>query len=246
VLIAGFSACYNTIFVTLAHIAPISRMILSPGALLKEIDAQPNTRLRLSGKAYLRSNQKRLFDRCCAHMLAPVLGPMVQLGRLAVWADSGGPTLVALPRVGMDGKIFDQYKIRTMHQGSEGDLVPLELKSRNDDRITRVGRVLRSLSVDEGPQIKNVLLGDMSFVGNRPLPIEKYEAYCRMDLAFGPAYIAGRPGITGLQQINGRGGVGSEQYIELAEQYGEKASLALDADIVWETFGAVARREGAY
>ena len=221
-------------------------MFFSARSFLRDIDAQPGVRRRLSGPAYLRSPQKRLVDRYGAHLLAEACGPIVRLGRLAVYADDRGPTLITLPRVGMDGEEFGQYKIRTMREGSQKQKVVVGPKYPDDPRITRVGGPLRGWSIDELPQLRNVQEGTMSLVGPRPVSPEEFKAFSDMDEDFGPAYIAGRPGMTGLEQVNGRGQLEPHQRIKMIEQYVGEASLALDVEILAKTIKAVVGQEGAY
>jgi lipopolysaccharide/colanic/teichoic acid biosynthesis glycosyltransferase len=154
-------------------------------------------------------------------------------------------------RVGKDGRPFRLYKFRTMvpqaeqqkaalHQHNEG--AGVLFKIRDDPRITKVGARLRRWSLDELPQLINVLLGHMSLVGPRPaLPEEaaKYGDYVRRRLAV-------RPGLTGLWQIHGRSDLSWDEAVRLDLRYVENWSLAFDLLILWKTWPAVARGHGAY
>ena len=154
-------------------------------------------------------------------------------------------------RVGKDGRPFRLYKFRTMVVEAERQKASLELhnegagvlfKIRDDPRITKIGTRLRRWSLDELPQLINVLLGQMSLVGPRPaLPDEaaKYGDYVRRRLAV-------RPGITGLWQIHGRSDLSWDEAVRLDLRYVENWSLALDLLILWKTWPAVARGHGAY
>lgn len=177
---------------------------------------------------------------------------MLLLLALAVRFDSRGPALSRQQRVGADGRTFTMYKLRTMHVGSEALLEELTarndatdgvlFKIRADQRVTRVGRTLRRFSLDELPQLLNILRGDMSVVGPRPpLPheVEKYALEVHRRLLV-------RPGLTGLWQISGRSDLSWDESVRLDLHYVENWSLALDALIVWKTLGAVLHRRGAY
>jgi len=148
----------------------------------------------------------------------------------------------------MDGKEFGQYKIRTMREGSQKQKVVIGPKHPEDSRITRVGGPLRGWSIDELPQLRNVQEGTMSLVGPRPISPEEFKAFSDMDGdgAYAAAYTAGRPGMTGLEQVNGRGQLEPHQRIELIERYVGAASLALDVEILAKTIKAVVGQEGAY
>ena len=194
---------------------------------------------------------KEVMDKIGAALLLAVFAPVLLAIALVVVCDDFGPVLYRQRRVGRGGKPFTILKFRTMvvdadrrlaelHPANEG-AGPL-FKLRRDPRVTRVGRLLRRLSLDELPQLVNVLTGSMSLVGPRPpLPTE-VERY-------GPD--AGRrllvkPGLTGLWQISGRSDLPWEEAIRLDLRYVEDWSLALDAVILWKTARAVFRGQGAY
>ncbi|HUS26111.1 MAG TPA: sugar transferase [Nevskiaceae bacterium] len=200
----------------------------------------------LEGKAYLDSRQKQLLDAYGAHVLYAVAAPFLTMARLAVWAEDKGPTLIGLPRIGKDGKTFYQRKIRSMKPGSEHIPAPVGPKVRDDPRITRVGRVVRKFSVDELPQIGNIKRREMSLVGPRPKSPKEYGAYCELDPDFGPAYTLHLPGLTGLEQINGRAGTTVEERIAHTKQYAEEARLPLDLQVICSTAKAVLTANGAY
>lgn len=120
------------------------------------------------------------------------------------------------------------------------------LKTTGDDRVTRVGRFIRKCSLDELPQLENVREGTMSLVGPRPEPWSEYIGNCAIDRSFGPAYTACLPGLTGLEQINGRADIPQATRIELIKQYAEEACLALDIDILLKTAHSVFAADGAY
>jgi lipopolysaccharide/colanic/teichoic acid biosynthesis glycosyltransferase len=166
--------------------------------------------------------------------------------------DSPGAPLFRQTRVGRHGRDFTVYKLRTMHADAESLLESLRdqneaadgllFKIREDPRVTRVGKVLRRWSLDELPQLWNVVRGDMALVGPRPpLPGEVSQ--------YGPEVarrLLVRPGITGLWQVSGRSNLSWDDSVRLDLYYVENWSLALDAMIVWKTFFAVFRRDGAF
>ena len=133
------------------------------------------------------------------------------------------------------------YKFRTMVTGAERKGLGYEL-ARNDDRITRVGNVLRNFSLDEIPQLMNIIKGDMSLIGPRPMIAAQVDALDQRQMIRQQA----RPGISGWAQVNGRNALSWSERIELDVWYVENWSLALDLIILWKTFPTVLRREGLY
>jgi len=158
---------------------------------------------------------------------------------LAIWAEDRGPIFYIHPRVGKGGKEFPFFKFRTMAVGSDRDGYNL---SAGDARITRVGAFLRRWSLDELPQLLNVLRGEMSLIGPRPTlayQVAEYTPRQRERLSV-------RPGLTGLAQVSGRNSLTWPERIELDLQYIEGYSLALDARILLKTVTAVVHPEGIY
>ena len=180
-------------------------------------------------------------DRAVATVLLFLLSPFLIGLSLLILVSSGWPALFIQERVGKDGKVFRLYKFRTMVR----DAVHLGLGTtvgKSDDRITWVGRWLRSWSLDELPQVLNVLKGDMSLVGPRPTleyQVAKYTPFQRRRLEM-------KPGITGWAQVNGRNTLPWPQRIELDVWYVDHFSLWLDLRILWRTVGVFLRREGLY
>ncbi len=175
---------------------------------------------------------KRVFDIFLALLILLVLWPVFLLVALAVKIDSEGPVIFKQKRLGLDGKVFNLYKFRSMCVGAEKGGVYSDNK---DKRITKVGNILRKTSLDELPQAVNVLKGDMSFIGPRPpltyhpWPIEEYsDEQLRM--------FEVRPGITGWAQVNGRKAVEWNRRIELNVWYVDNVSLLLDLKIFFLTF----------
>jgi lipopolysaccharide/colanic/teichoic acid biosynthesis glycosyltransferase len=184
---------------------------------------------------------KRLVDLTLALPGAILTAPIVALLALAVKLESPGHPLYTQTRAGKDGRPFSIYKLRTMITGAEFTGAGLAI-GEGDDRITRTGRFLRRYSLDELPNLWNVVRGEMSIVGPRPtLPsqVEQYTDRQRGRLAV-------KPGITGWAQINGRASLPWAERIELDIWYVEHRSLALDLRILAKTFGMVLSGHGLY
>jgi lipopolysaccharide/colanic/teichoic acid biosynthesis glycosyltransferase len=194
---------------------------------------------------------KTVFDRASAALLLLVASPVLLLIGLAVRIDSRGPAIFSQTRVGRHGRTFRVYKFRTMVNGADtmkqelsdsNEFDSVLFKMRNDPRITRVGRVLRKTSLDELPQLINVVRGDMSLVGPRPcLPSELED----MDAAERRRH-AVKPGITGLWQVSGRSDLAWDESTALDTYYADNWNLATDAAICLRTVKAVTSGKGAY
>jgi len=193
---------------------------------------------------------KSLFDMIVATAALIALSPILAFITLAIVLDDGGPVLFTQTRVGKDGQPFTMLKFRTMVPDAElrkEALLALNesdglFKIPKDPRITTIGSFLRRWSLDEIPQLLNVMLGEMSLVGPRPaLPVETAlysdELNRRLEV---------KPGLTGLWQINGRSDLSREEAVRLDLRYVENWSLALDLQILWKTGAAVANGRGAY
>jgi exopolysaccharide biosynthesis polyprenyl glycosylphosphotransferase len=194
---------------------------------------------------------KGCVDRCLAGVALLVLAPVLLGIGLAVRLTSAGPALYRQERVGMNGRSFTMLKFRSMVVDADSRLEDIRadnisdgllFKMRNDPRVTPVGRWLRRLSLDELPQLFNVLGGSMALVGPRPpLPgeVAKYDSSVSRRLLV-------KPGLTGLWQISGRSDLPWEEAVRLDLRYVENWSLALDLLILWKTGRAVLSRSGAY
>jgi len=194
---------------------------------------------------------KGLFDRCIAAVALILLAPLLAILAGAIRLSDGGPALFTQLRVGKDGHGFKIYKFRTMVVDAEQHKVQLLasndtdgvlFKLRKDPRVTSVGIHLRRWSVDELPQLFNVLVGHMSLVGPRPaLPdeAERYADHVRRRLVV-------KPGLTGLWQVNGRSDLSWDESIRLDLRYVENWSFALDLQILWKTISVLVRGSGAY
>ena len=211
---------------------------------------------------YFEATTKRIYDLLVATFALLITSPIFFLVSLCIKCTSRGSVLYAQTRVGQKGDLFTLYKFRTMKTNSENEvhrnyvtkLIGGEIKKqrqsedeeclyklKNDHRITRVGRFLRIWSLDELPQLLNVLKGDMSLVGPRPplsYEVEKYNAWQlqRLDAL---------PGLTGLWQVNGRSRTTFDEMVRLDIQYIRNASLSRDIKISLQTLKAILRRDGA-
>ena len=194
---------------------------------------------------------KDLFDRSVAAVALVLVSPLLITIAVAVKLSDSGPALFTQTRVGKDGRTFKIYKFRTMVVDAEKRLAELRAKNehdgvlfkmRRDPRITAVGAKLRKWSLDELPQLFNVLLGEMSLVGPRPaLPDEtaQYADHVRRRLVV-------KPGLTGLWQVSGRSDLSWDESVRLDLRYVENWSLALDLQILWKTIAVLLKGSGAY
>ncbi|MFC2472708.1 MAG: sugar transferase, partial [Actinomyces sp.] len=200
-----------------------------------------------------RAAGKALFDRVAGAVGLALISPLLAATAIAIRIDSPGPVFYTQTRVGQNGKPFTMWKFRSMYIDSDarrasvvkagGDAGnEVMFKDRQDPRITRVGRWIRRLSIDELPQLINVVRGDMSLVGPRPaLPVEvaKYDAEALRRLLV-------KPGLTGLWQISGRSDLSWASTVALDRHYVENRGGALDAKIFAGTLRAVIGGKGAY
>lgn len=208
--------------------------------------------ISISGEAdHHRLILKRLMDLIGATAGLLVLFPVLICAALAIKLTSHGPVLYSHERFGLYRRRFRMYKLRTMVQNA--DLLQTELehlneatgpvfKIKQDPRVTRVGRILRRTSIDEIPQLVNVLRGEMSLVGPRPLPMRDVGRFTEATLV---RRFSVRPGLTGLWQISGRSELSFDRWMELDMQYIDQWSLGLDLMIIARTVPAVLRATGA-
>jgi lipopolysaccharide/colanic/teichoic acid biosynthesis glycosyltransferase len=194
---------------------------------------------------------KRALDLVGAVVLIAVLVPPSLLVGLIIRLDSRGPVLLKQTRVGKYGRLFSVYKFRTMVDRADELVHSLKdkneqdgplFKMRADPRMTRVGRWLRKLSIDEWPQLINVARGDMSLVGPRPPLPREVQVYTRHQLG----RLAAKPGMTGLWQVSGRSTLTFENMVDLDIEYITNWSLASDIWILTKTLPAVLSTRGAY
>ena len=177
---------------------------------------------------------KTLFDKTLALILIILFSPLYVAVSLLIWWKMGTPVLFRQKRPGLHGKIFEIYKFRTMtdEKDEDGNLLP------DEQRLVGIGKFIRSTSLDELPQLFNVLKGDMSFVGPRPLLIEYLPLYNEQQKKRHDV----KPGITGWAQVNGRNAISWEQKFEYDVWYVEHQSFWLDMKILWMTFLKVVKR----
>jgi exopolysaccharide biosynthesis polyprenyl glycosylphosphotransferase len=194
---------------------------------------------------------KRTLDIGASLLALIALAPLFMVVALRIKRDSPGPVFFVQERMGINKRRFQLFKFRTMITGAEQKMADLEqlnemsgpvFKIQNDPRITRIGKLLRSTSIDELPQLINVLKGDMSLVGPRPLPVRDYNGF---DQDWHRRRFNVRPGITCLWQVNGRNTIHFDRWMELDMEYIDHWSLFLDLKILLKTIPAVFKRSGA-
>ena len=197
---------------------------------------------------------KRTVDITASAAALLLLSPVFLVTSLAIRKDSDGPAMFTQKRIGKDGKLFEIYKFRTVVPDADKKLFEmlekdenareeykLNKKLKHDPRITKVGNFLRKTSIDELPQLINVLKGDMSLVGPRPyLPREIDDMGSYYD-----TIIESKPGITGLWQVSGRSNTTFEERLHFDKEYNEKKSFTYDMGLLVKTVGSVVKGEGA-
>lgn len=194
---------------------------------------------------------KRLFDVIASMIGLVLLSPIFLIVAIAIKCDDGGPVFYDQIRIGKKGKSFRMYKFRSMRVNAENEIENLKdhsevdgamFKMKNDPRVTRVGKFIRKTSIDEFPQLVNVLLGQMSIVGPRPpLPREvvKYTDYDKQRL-----YV--KPGCTGLWQVTARNSVGFKEMVNIDLEYIQNRSIWLDLKIIFKTIKVIFVPNEAY
>lgn len=225
--------------------------ILTSRVLVKEVAGVPLLTVRSVSFSRMNAFVKRVFDLVVASIIVLLGMPIWLLVALAIKLDSPGPVLYKQQRIGRGGRPFSMYKFRSMHQDADARLTELEaaneadgplFKIKDDPRITRVGKVLRRYSIDEFPQLINVLKGEMSLVGPRPPLPREVKAYGdrewqRMQVL---------PGMTGLWQVSGRSHLTFDEMIRLDLFYIENWSVAFDVALLARTLPAVLAAHGAW
>jgi sugar transferase EpsL len=189
----------------------------------------------MTGRLYRRYG-KRVLDLAVSMVVLVLLAPVLMVTAVLVRARLGSPVIFRQRRPGRDGRPFQMWKFRTMTDARDarGNLLP------DEQRLTRFGQLLRSTSLDELPELWNVLRGEMSLVGPRPLLMEYLDRYTPEQARRHEV----RPGITGWAQVNGRNSLSWEEKFEHDVWYVENQSLMLDLKILWKTLVSVVRREG--
>ncbi len=198
---------------------------------------------------------KYSFDFICTLIGVVIISPVLFLIGVGIYFDSPGPVIFKHIRIGKNGKAFGCYKFRTMCMDADKKLTELlahdtaakvewerDFKLKNDPRVTKIGKFLRRTSLDELPQIFNVLKGEMSLVGPRPVvqaELEKYGEYL-------DDYLMVRPGITGMWQVNGRSDTTYDERVHMDSWYVRNWSIWIDIMLLWRTVKSVIKCEGAY
>jgi lipopolysaccharide/colanic/teichoic acid biosynthesis glycosyltransferase len=188
-----------------------------------------------------RNGLPRALDVLLASVGLAIAGPFLLLAAIAIKLDSRGPAVYRQPRAGADGEMFDLFKLRTMSLGADPVGVGTPVLE-GDPRVTRVGALLRRISLDEVPNLVNVLRGEMAIVGPRPTltaQVELYTPHQRRRLEV-------KPGVTGWAQVNGRAGIPWEERIELDVWYVDHRSLGLDLRILARTARLLVTGRGLY
>jgi exopolysaccharide biosynthesis polyprenyl glycosylphosphotransferase len=227
--------------------------VVGPRISIRPVAGLPLLHIREPELTGSRRLMKGLFDRTVALVGVLVLSPLLLVLAVAVRCTSRGPAIFKQTRVGQGGREFTMFKFRSMFVDAEARLAAMAhrnqhgaggilFKDRNDPRITSVGKFLRKWSLDELPQLFNVLNGTMSLVGPRP-PLPREVAQYERDVH---RRLMVRPGLTGLWQVSGRADLEWDESVRLDLRYVENWNLAMDFVILWRTVFAVLRREGAY
>lgn len=232
-------------------VAPALLDVAGPRTAIRPVAGLPLLQVDHPELAGSKQALKAAFDKVIAGLALVLLAPLLVVVAIAIRIDDRGPVFFRQTRVGLDGRRFRLWKFRSMVEDAEQHKAGLAasnegagvlFKMQNDPRVTRVGAWLRRWSLDELPQLFNVLVGDMSLVGPRPaLPHEvaRYADHMRRRLVV-------KPGITGLWQVSGRSGLAWEEAFRLDLRYVDNWSLALDLQILWKTWSAVIGGSGAY
>jgi len=230
-----------------------SVFVLAPMGIAAVVAAERRRRLASirNGVGVLYFAVKRTVDVALASAVLLATLPIAAVIALLVGIDSPGPIVFKRRVIGKDGKFFDMYKFRSMIQGAEDALQQDEVlkniyyngncKIETDPRVTRIGTFLRKTSLDELPQLVNVILGNMTFVGPRPIAEDEIDIY-------GPCierFKTVTPGITGLWQTGGRSETSYEKRVKMDMDYIEQRSIMMDLAILMSTVPAVVRKRGA-
>ena len=233
------------------RVVPGAFALMRGRTILSEGMGLPLLEVHYPGLDNTQRTLKRVLDVAVSVAGLTFLSPLLLAVAVAVRLDSPGPVLFRQKRVGADEKVFICYMFRSMQRDAEVRQADLEnlneaegpvFKMRHDPRVTRIGHLLRRWSIDELPQLINVLKGEMSLVGPRPLPVRDF---LRMEKSH-KRRLGAVPGMTGYWQTSGRSELSFEEMVRLDLYYIENWSLSFDLKIILKTLGAVLRREGAY
>lgn len=233
------------------RVVPGAITLLKAKPVLSEYTGVPLFEIGYPSLDNTQRSLKRLLDVTGSLLGLTLLSPLLLSVALAVKLTSPGPVLFRQKRIGADEKVFVCYMFRSMYEDAEARQEELEamneadgvvFKIKNDPRITPVGHFIRRWSIDELPQLINVLKGEMSLVGPRPLPVRDFERMSEIH----KRRLAAVPGMSGYWQISGRSNLSFEDMVRLDLYYIENWSLSFDVKIILKTLGAVLKREGAY
>lgn len=191
---------------------------------------------RLGNETFYQRYGKRVIDLCLSLVLLILFWWVLAIVAILVRVKLGSPVLFRQPRPGRNEKVFNLYKFRTMtdERDADGNLLP------DEQRLTKFGSVLRSTSLDELPEVFNIVRGDMSIIGPRPLLVKHLPRYSAEQRRRHEA----RPGLTGLAQVNGRNSISWDEKFLYDVEYVDNVSLGLDASIFLRTILATLRRSG--
>lgn len=193
---------------------------------------------------------KRFFDIALCVLALVVLSPVFLITALAIKIEDGEPVIFTQERTGLNGNVFKMYKFRSMVKNApelhislleKNELDGPAFKLKDDPRITKVGKIIRRTSIDELPQLINIIKGDMSIVGPRPLPVYETE-HCN---EYQNQRLLMKPGLTCYWQVMGRNNIGFDEWIELDLKYIKNSGILTDLGIIIMTFGAVLSGKGA-
>lgn len=210
---------------------------------------QSDVKTKIRKKVYIKI--KRVIDVILASIALILLSPVFAIIAIAIKIDSKGPVFFAHKRIGKNGKIIKLYKFRSMVVNAEElikSFTPEQMKEykenyklTNDTRITRVGKFLRKTSLDELPQLLNIINGDLSIIGPRPVVVDELEKYGSNKDKF----LSVTPGLTGYWAANGRSNTTYEQRMEMELYYIDNLSLKMDIKVFFKTILSVVKKEGA-
>jgi len=232
-------------------VAPVITEVVGPRVHIRAVAGLPLLHMERPELTGLRRLTKECFDRTAALLGLLAMAPVLIAIAVAVRATSSGPVLFRQERVGQRGRTFTMLKFRSMVVGAHAMVDDLAadsdgngvlFKKKDDPRVTRVGKVLRRYSLDELPQLVNVLRGDMSLVGPRP-PLQTETERYGLDMR---RRFLVKPGLTGLWQVSGRSDLSWDQSVRTDVRYVENWSLAFDFMILCRTLKEVVRGSGAY
>lgn len=235
----------------MSEIAAVQAAPESMELQMEVISGRINMREVYVGKSIVYKALKRFFDIVLSGLALVLLSPVFLITAIAIKLEDGGPVFFVQPRAGRDLKPFKMYKFRSMYVNADEKLKDLlkdneqtghAFKIKNDPRVTRVGKFIRRVSIDELPQLINIIKGDMSIVGPRPILTWQMEECSRYE----QQRLIVRPGLTCYWQISGRANIKWKEWVELDLDYIADMSLWTDIKMIVKTIPAVFESDGAY